>query len=95
MHPDGMPETFDPLRAAFHRLWHPYRMRFSFNTIPVVSAMLRPPATLCHPFGMNRNDPDTPGDSFLPRFPMTHQLCDNLVGLDDSTPPYNLCSTAG
>ena len=60
MHPAGMPERFDPLRTSFHRFWHPFRMRLSFRTIPVVSAMLRPPATLCHPFGMNRNDSNTP-----------------------------------
>ena len=56
VHPAGMPERFDSLRTSFHRFWHPFRMRLSFRTIPVVSAMLRPPATPCHPFGMNRND---------------------------------------
>ena len=69
VHPAGMPERFDPLRTSFHRFWHPFRMRLSFRTIPVVSAMLRPPATLCHPCGMNRNDSNTPGDSLPPKIP--------------------------
>ena len=70
VHPAGMPERFDPLRTSFHRFWHPFRMRTSFNSIPVVSAMLRPPATFCHPFGMNRNDFNTSGDSLPPGFSM-------------------------
>ena len=69
VHPAGMPVRFDPLRTSFHHFWHPFRMRLSFRTIPVVSAMLRPPATLCHPCGMNRNDSKTPGDSFPPKIP--------------------------
>ena len=64
-----MPERFKPLRKSFHRFWHPFRMRYSFSTIPVVSAMLRPPATVCHPCGMNRNDSKTTGDSFPPKIP--------------------------
>ena len=44
-------------------------MRLSFRTISVVFAMLRPPATFCHPFGMNCNDSKTPGDSFPPKSP--------------------------
>ena len=74
VHPAGMPERFDPLRTSFHRFWHPFRMRFSFRTIPVVSAMLRPPATLCHPCGMNRNDSKTTGDSFSPKIPHEPKL---------------------
>ena len=64
VHPGGMPEICDDLRNTFHWFWHPSGMRYSLSSIPVVSAMLRPPATVCHPCGMNRNDSKTPGDSF-------------------------------
>ena len=46
VHPAGMPELLDDLRKTFRRCWHPSRMRSSFRTNPVVSATLRPPATV-------------------------------------------------
>ena len=55
MHPGGMPEVFDDLGGTFDVFLHPFRMRYPSNSIPVVSAALRPPATVCHPFGMNRS----------------------------------------
>ena len=34
--------------------WHPCGMHCIVPIFPEVSAALRPPATVCHPFGMNR-----------------------------------------
>ena len=82
LHPAEIPERLDPLRKSFHRFWHPSRMRLSFRTIPVVFAMLRPPATFCHPFGMNRHDSKTPGDSFPLKIPDESPLAGQIERME-------------
>ena len=49
-----MPEEFDN-QSSMDGFWHPFRMQFIFIRYPVVFAALRPPATFCHPFGMQRS----------------------------------------
>ena len=44
-------ECFSQRIEAF---WHPCGMHCIVPNFPGVSAALRPPATVCHPFGMNR-----------------------------------------
>jgi hypothetical protein len=43
-------QATDPAGVA--DFWHPFRMHRSSNTQPEVSAMLRPPATVCQPCGL-------------------------------------------
>ena len=49
-----MPVEFDN-QSSMDGFWHPFRMQFILIRYPVVFAALRPPATFCHPFGMQRS----------------------------------------
>jgi hypothetical protein len=53
LHPEGMPDSFQKQQELCGHSGIPPGCSCCVTRTPVVCAPLRPPATFCHPFGMN------------------------------------------
>ena len=67
--------------------WHPFGMHSIAANFPGVYAALRPPATFCHPFGMNRKS-----HMETVRFLSSLKIPDQQDYLDRSNEPHG-CRT--